>query len=71
MFLQPRFLHQLEKSDIIIHNINLLADLGLMVVGVEGYVSRIFCSQMIRFCFATLMRSRFYMLDCFFFVSRL
>ena len=38
--------------------------------GVEGYVSRIFCLRMIRFCFAMQMRSRLYMLGCFFFVLR-
>ena len=37
---------------------------------VKGYVSRIFCLRMIRFCFAMQMRSRLYMLGCFFFVLR-
>ena len=44
--------------------------LGPMVDGGEGFVSRIFCLWMIRFCFAMLMRSRFYMFGCSF-VSRL
>ena len=44
--------------------------LELMVDGVEGFVSRIFCLRMIRFCFAMQMRSRFCMFGCFFFVSR-
>ena len=44
--------------------------LELMVDGVKGYVSLIFCLRMIQFCFVMQMRSRFYMFGCFFFVSR-